>query len=82
MRKTQMETTEATLNQEYEKFIKEGQKYLDKQYFLQTYETDNEYTGCYAKIRDNNTTFIEKSVNDKKMNHLKNAKNIIRRRGR
>lgn len=57
------------LRDDYEVFIKYGQEYLDKNYFLQTYETDSEYPGCYAKIRDNNTTFLEDSVKTKKMNH-------------
>ena len=57
------------LRKDYEIFVKNAQKYLNKNYFLQTYETDEEYPGCFAKIRDNNTTFLEENVKDKNMNH-------------
>ena len=55
--------------EDYNKFIKEGQKYLDKKYFIQTYETDKGYLNNFAKIRNSNTTFIESSVKDIEMNH-------------
>lgn len=54
---------------DYEVFLKDGQKYLDKNYFLQTYETDNGYLNNFAKIRNSNTTFIESSVKNINMNH-------------
>lgn len=57
------------LREDYNIFVNNAQKYLDKRYFLQTYNTDTEYPGCFAKIRDNNTTFIEKSVANKNINH-------------
>ena len=56
------------MRSDYEKFLKEGQKHLNKNYFLQTYETDAEYPGCFAKIRDNNTTFLEENVKNRNMN--------------
>ncbi len=54
---------------DYEIFLKEGQNHLDKKYFLQTYRTDKDYVQCFAKIRDNETTFLEESVKDYDMNH-------------
>lgn len=53
---------------DYEKFIKEGQSYLDEHYFIQTFDTDSEYLMGFAKIRNSNTTFIEKSVKNRNMN--------------
>lgn len=50
-----------TRNQ-YERFIKICSEELDSNYFLQTYKTDPNYPGLYAKIRKNNTTFIEKAT--------------------
>lgn len=55
--------------EDYEKFLKYGQSYMDKKYFLQTYITDEEYSGCFAKIRNSETTFLEKNVQNRKMNH-------------
>ena len=57
------------LREEYDIFVKQAQKYLPSNYFLQTFETDPEYPNCFAKIRNSETTFIEDSVKDKKMNH-------------
>lgn len=57
------------LRKDYDIFLKEGQKYLDDNYFLQTYETDKNYPNCYAKIRNSKTTFLEKSVSNIYMNH-------------
>ena len=54
---------------DYEIFIREGQKYLNNNYFIQTYETDQGYLNNFAKIRNSNTTFIESSVKNINMNH-------------
>ena len=56
------------LRKEYDIFIEKGQKLLNKNFFLQTYRTDKEYSNSFAKIRNSNTTFIETSVKNKKMN--------------
>ncbi len=53
---------------DYEKFLKYGQKYLPKHLFLQTMYTDKNYRNPFAKIRNNNTTFIEESVKNVVMN--------------
>lgn len=45
------------------------EKELPSNLFWQTTETDKEYPHIFAKIRDNNTTFIEKDVADLNMNH-------------
>lgn len=50
------------LRRDYQKFIKVCQKELDKKYFLQTNETDILYPNYYAKVRKNNTTFIEEGT--------------------
>ena len=55
--------------EDYEIFLKEGQKLLKNKYFLQTYKTDPEYTMGFAKIRNSETTFIESSVKNLKINH-------------
>lgn len=54
---------------DYEQFIAKGQKYMPEYYFIQTYETDKEWPGNFAKIRDSRTTFIESSVKNCKINH-------------
>lgn len=55
--------------EDYEIFVKEAQKLLPEHYFIQTFETDPNYPANFAKIRDNNTTFIESSVRNLQMNH-------------
>lgn len=55
--------------EDYELFLKKGQELLPKRFFLQTYETDPEYTMNFAKIRNSETTFIETTVKNLKINH-------------
>lgn len=55
--------------EDYEKFIKLGQKHLKKNLFIQTYKTDPNYLQNYTKIRDSNTTFIESNVKKHNINH-------------
>lgn len=59
----------AMLRNDYEKFLAVAQSELSAQYFLQTYQTDSEYPLGYAKIRDNETQFLEKSVCHLNINH-------------
>ena len=54
---------------DYEVFLREGQKYLEEPYFLQTFRTDPQFTANFAKIRSSNTTFMETSLRGRKMNH-------------
>ncbi len=54
---------------DYEQFLKVAQAELPPDIFLQTRDTDPEYIANFAKLRNNNTTFIEKSVSKMKINH-------------
>lgn len=55
--------------EDYNRFLREAPKLLPKELFLQTNDTDPGYTNIFAKIRNNNTTYIEKSVKNIKMHH-------------
>lgn len=55
--------------QDYEKFLIVAQSELPEHLFLQTHITDINYPLNFAKIRNSNTTFIETSVHNIKMNH-------------
>lgn len=55
--------------EDYEKFLENAQTLLGDGYFLQTAKTDPDYPQCFAKIRYTNSTFIETSVKDFKINH-------------
>ena len=54
---------------DYEKFLIAAQKSLPSNMFLQTYITDKNYPNPFAKLRQSNTAFIEKSTSKIKMNH-------------
>lgn len=54
---------------DYEKFLEAAPEKLGENYFLQTAKTDPDYPQCFAKIRRSDTTFIETSVKDFKINH-------------
>lgn len=54
---------------DYVKFLESAQKDLGNNMFLQTYETDSEYIYNFAKIRDNNTTFIQTPLKNLNINH-------------
>ena len=47
---------------DYNVFLKEAPKLLPEHLFLQTIWSDSEYLNCFAKVRNSNTTFIEKPV--------------------
>jgi len=55
--------------EDYDKFIKVAQPYLPKHIFLQTIDTDKEYVNNFAKIRNSNTTYVETSSANMKINH-------------
>ena len=57
------------LRADYEKFLRVADKYLPEYMFLQTNFTDPEYPMLFAKIRNNNTTFIESSARKVDINH-------------
>lgn len=54
---------------DYEKFLLVAQKELPEHIFLQTHNTDIEYPNCFAKLRNSDTTFIETSCKNLKINH-------------
>jgi len=55
--------------EDYDVFLREGQKYLPEYYFLQHLGSDSAYCMNFAKIRDSRTTFVEYSVRKYPMNH-------------
>ncbi len=46
--------------EDYDRFLGISEDLLNDKYFLQTNKTDSEYPTLYAKIRVNDTTFVEK----------------------
>jgi len=54
---------------DYNKFLEIAQAELPENMFVQTVITDIEYPMCFAKLRNSNTTFIETSVKNFKINH-------------
>lgn len=59
------------LREEYEKFLEICSKELEKEFSLQTYESDKYHTHPFAKIRINNTLLIEDyAVNSKQNNGI------------
>ncbi len=54
---------------DYEMFLKIAQNHLPENMFLQTYETDKNYPQPFAKIRRNDTAFIEKTSSHLNINH-------------
>ncbi|MCQ2815128.1 MAG: LicD family protein [Bacilli bacterium] len=54
--------------EDYEIFLREGQKLLPSHLFIQTHKTDKKYLTPFAKIRDCNTTAIDKYYSKLKIN--------------
>lgn len=54
---------------DYDVFIKSAARLLPKHYFLQTHQSDNEFLCSFSKLRDIRTTFVEKSLMLKNINH-------------
>ena len=54
--------------EDYEIFVSEGQHYLPGHLFIQTNKTDPEFAFNMAKIRNSNTTFLEESERNCKIN--------------
>ena len=57
------------LRKDYDRFIELCKTDLCSEYFLQTYETDKNYINQFAKIRKNNTLFVEKATSKCKIHH-------------
>ena len=54
---------------DYEAFIKEAQTLLPKNLFLQNYHTEPNFPQIFSKLRNSETTYIEKSVSTLSINH-------------
>lgn len=54
---------------DYDKFINLQKEFDEFGYFIQTYQSDPKYIYNYAKLRDSNTTFIEKPYRFFQINH-------------
>ena len=59
----------AMLRPDYEIFLSRAQALLPDNIFFQTIDTDPEYLGNYAKLRHNQTTFLESAVKTKHIHH-------------
>jgi lipopolysaccharide cholinephosphotransferase len=57
------------LRTDYNRFLQIAPKLLPGDLFLQTHETDRETPFYFAKVRKNNTIFLENYVKNKKMHH-------------
>lgn len=54
---------------DYDKFLSIAQAELPNNFFLQNHCTDKEYPMSFSKIRNSDTTFIEKSLQNCDINH-------------
>lgn len=54
---------------DYDKFIKICRTKLDQKYYLHCFETDKQYYLPFAKIRKNNTIFLEKAIEKLETHH-------------
>lgn len=54
---------------DYEIFCREAQKLLPEGVFLQNNRTDPEYPFIFSKLRQSNTTFVEKALSQRNINH-------------
>lgn len=59
----------ALFRNDYEIFKEKAPRLLQAGLFLQNYETDPKFPHLFSKLRDSNTTYIEKSVAHIDMNH-------------
>lgn len=59
----------ALLRPDYEKFLQEAPKHLPKHLFLQNYISDPQYPITFSKIRNSETTYVEKSAGKLDINH-------------
>lgn len=55
--------------EDYMRFLRDGKTYLPENLFIQTRESDPEYSLPFAKIRNSNTTYVEKLSRHLKINH-------------
>lgn len=55
--------------EDYNKFIEQAQALLPEGLFLQNYKTDSEFPLAFSKLRNSNTTYIEKLLKKYNINH-------------
>lgn len=55
--------------EDYNIFMEKAQELLPEGVFLQNYKTDPNFPAVFAKLRNSNTTYIEKNIKGLKMNH-------------
>ena len=54
---------------DYETLLKEGNKIINKRYFIQSNKTDKEYPLEFAKVRDSQTTYVAELLQNANINH-------------
>lgn len=59
----------AMFRKDFERFIIEGSQIINERYFIQYQDTDKDYPLSFAKVRDNNTTYVADKLQNIKMNH-------------
>lgn len=59
----------AMTRENYEKFLQVAPKHLGQEYYLQARETDNKYPHVFAKVRKNDTVFMEWNTRKIDMHH-------------
>lgn len=57
------------LRKDYDRFLEIAPKELPEWCFLQNYKTEPSFTQSYTKLRNSNTTFLEKDVEKLNINH-------------
>ena len=57
------------LREDYERFLDLASNELNNLYFLQTYKTDRNYFNQFAKVRKNNTLFVQDVLSEVEMHH-------------
>lgn len=55
--------------EDYDKLIKYGNDIIDKKYFIQSSRTDKNYPLEFAKVRDNDTTYVAELFKNLDINH-------------
>lgn len=55
--------------EDYDVFLQKAQQLLPEHLFLQNYKTDKRFPHVFSKLRNSNTTLIEKSIAHLNMNH-------------
>lgn len=59
----------ALYREDYEVFQEKAQELLPEHVFLQNYRTDSAFPAIFSKLRDSNTTFIERSASRLPIHH-------------